>query len=395
MATDFPIDTDYLTDVLLRLLEIPSPSGMTDEVVRQVCRELDDLDIHYELTRRGAIRAILPGRAYSPRRAVVAHLDTLGAMVKQLKSNGRVSVVPIGTWSARFAEGARVTLHCDAGKTYRGTILPMKASGHTYNEEIDEQPSAWNNLEIRIDEKCDDLDQLWSLGLRVGDFVSVDPVPEVSDSGFVNSRYLDDKAGVACILAAARSVKEQGLEPPLDCHLLFTISEEVGVGASHVLHGEVAEMISVDNGTLAPDQNTCEFGVTIAMQDSSGPFDRHLTNHLISLCHGNRVEFSRDVFLHYRSDAAAALEAGNDIRTGLVCFGLDASHGYERIHLRSLEMVARLLGLYVASPPLFKADENVIGTQDDYPLLEEYSVEQQIARRVALASTAAGRRGTE
>lgn len=367
----FKIDENYLASTLESLLKTPSPSGMTDEVVRFVCSELESLNIHYELTRRGAIRATISGQQESSRRAIAAHLDTLGAMVKGLKPNGRLRVVPIGHWNARFAEGARVKIHCDNDMVLTGTILPLKASGHTYNKEIDSQPSAWENLEIRVDVQAGSIEHLWELGVRVGDFVSVDSQPVIEENGFVNGRHLDDKAGVASILAAAKAIKESEVNPILDCHLLFTISEEVGVGASHVLHGDVAEMVSVDNGTLAPEQNTCEFGVTISMQDSTGPFDRHLTHHLINLCKSKEIEFSRDVFKFYRSDAAAALEAGNDIRTALVCFGLDASHGWERIHLRSLNSVAQLLAQYMVSKPLFAEDENVMGPIEDYPMIKD------------------------
>jgi peptidase M42 family hydrolase len=365
------IDSEYLAQILERLLHIPSPSGMTDDIVRAVCSELESLDIPYELTRRGAIRARIQGKGH-PRRAVVAHLDTLGAMVKGLKKNGRLSLVPIGTWSARFAEGARVTVHSDS-RQFRGAILPLKASGHRYNEEVDVQPAVWSNLEIRLDEICSSLDVLWDMGLRVGDYVSIDPGYEVSASGHINARHLDDKAGVAAILAAAKALKEHDEAPPLDCYLLFTISEEVGVGASHILHGDVAEMVSVDNGAIAPDQNTIETGVTLGMKDSSGPFDMHLTRHLINLCMQHEIEFSRDVFLFYRSDSAAALEAGNDIRTALICFGLDASHGYERVHIQSLRAVAGLVTAYLQSPPLFARDENVIGPEQAYPLINPSS----------------------
>ncbi|KEA62890.1 Deblocking aminopeptidase [Marinobacterium lacunae] len=369
--TQLPIDTDYLREQLRALLLIPSPSGMTDDVVRYVCGELDKMDIRYELTRRGAIRAIIPGRHESPRRAIAAHLDTLGAMVKGIKRDGRLRVVPIGHWNARFAEGARVKIHCDNGQIYQGTILPLKASGHTYNTEVDAQPSSWDNLEIRIDEPANQIEQLWSMGVRVGDFVSVDSNPEFTEKGFINGRHLDDKAGVASMLAAAKALRDAGEEPELDCHLLFTISEEVGVGASHILHGDVAEMVSIDNGTIAPEQNTCEYGVTIAMQDSSGPFDRHLTQHLIGVCKRDEIEFSRDVFKFYRSDAASALEAGNDIRTALICFALDASHGWERSHIRSLVSVADLLVGYMRSKPLFAEHENVIGSDEEYPLIHD------------------------
>jgi len=182
------INQDYLLKVLGRLLAIPSPSGMTDDIVRTVCDELDTLSIDYELTRRGAIRAQLPGRTRKPRRAVVAHLDTLGGMVRSLKQNGRLAIVPIGTWSARFAEGARVLIHCDNERTIHGTVLPLMASGHRYNEEIDLQPSAWSNLEVRIDEPSSSIDTLWDLGVRVGDYVSFTTAMEFSDNGFINSR---------------------------------------------------------------------------------------------------------------------------------------------------------------------------------------------------------------
>lgn len=365
------IDQAYFTNILSRLLSVPSPSGMTDEVVRVVCDELEALSIPYKLTRRGAIRAKLAGKRSKPARAVVAHLDTLGAMVRGLKSNGRLSLVPIGTWSSRFAEGARVFLHSDSSQIYEGTVLPLKASGHRYNEEVDNQPTTWENLEVRLDEVCSSMGDLWDYGIRVGDFISFKTELEVSPSGYLNSRFLDDKAGVASILTAAHALRTQNILPNLDCSLLFTISEEVGVGASHILRGNVAEMVSIDNGTIAPDQNTCEFGVTLAMKDSSGPYDSHLTRHLLDLCINNEIEFSRDIFLHYRSDAAAAIEAGNDIRTALICFGLDASHGYERTHVSSILSVAELVAHYISSPPLFEKEENVIGPEKEYPLIKE------------------------
>ncbi|MBT00805.1 MAG: osmoprotectant NAGGN system M42 family peptidase [Oceanospirillaceae bacterium] len=370
--TELNIDQEYLQEQLNHLLLTPSPSGMTDDVVRYICAELEKLEIRYELTRRGAVRAIIPGRnETAPRRAIAAHLDTLGAMVKGLKRDGRLRVVPIGHWNARFAEGARVKIHCDNGSIYTGTILPLKASGHTYNTEVDSQESDWDNLEIRVDEPVNQIDQLWDMGVRVGDFVSVDSKPEFTESGFVNGRHLDDKAGVACMLATVKALRDAGVQPELDSYLLFTISEEVGVGASHILMGDIAEMVSIDNGTNAPGQNTCEYGVTIAMQDSSGPFDRHLNQHLIGLCKRWEIEFSRDIFRFYRSDAASALEAGNDIRTSLICFGLDASHGWERVHMRSLEAVTRLLVSYLTSKPMFDKDQNAIGAISEYPLIHD------------------------
>ena len=364
------IDRAFLLATLKRLLETPSPSGMTDAVVHLVCGILGELGIETKLTRRGAIRALLPGAAYSPKRAIAAHLDTLGAIVKALKPNGRLELLPIGFWSSRFAEGARVTVYSDNG-SYRGTVLPLKASGHTFNQEIDTQPVGWQQVELRLDERVAGVADLMRLGVRVGDTVAVDPGTEFGPNGFITSRYLDDKAGVAALLAAAEAVKRRGTTPPLDVLLLFTISEEVGVGASHILHGgDVAEMISVDNGTNAEGQNTSEFGVTIAMMDSAGPFDWHLTRHLLALCREHGIEHARDVFRYYRSDAASALEAGNDIRTALLCFACDASHGWERTHEDSLLALARLLAAQMQSPPLFQRDRAPLGPLADFPPAE-------------------------
>ncbi len=360
------IDEAYLLGFLKRLLRTPSPSGMTDVIVALVCSELEALKIPFELTRRGAIRATLKGQSSTPARALVGHLDTLGATVKAIRDNGRLEIVPVGHWSARFAEGARVNIFTDETQ-YRGTILPLKASGHTYNDEVDTQPSRWANVEVRIDAKTGSAAETRALGINVGDVVSVDPQPEFVKTGFIASRHLDDKAGVAAMMAAARAIGKAKTRLPIDCHLLFTLSEEIGVGASAVLHGDVSELVAVDNGTIAPGQNTSTYGVTIAMQDSSGPFDWHLTRSLIKLAQDNDIEHSRDVFRYYRSDGAAAVEAGNDIRAALVCFGLDASHGWERAHKDSLVALADLLTLYIQSEPLFRRDQEALGPIGDLP----------------------------
>jgi peptidase M42 family hydrolase len=317
--------------------------------------ELDKLGIPWEMTRRGALRGVLKGKRSSPKRAIVSHLDTLGAMVKNLKPNGRCEIQRIGYWSSRFAEGARCWVYTDKGAR-RGTILPLKASGHVYNDEIDSQPVTWENVEIRIDEPTDCRRHLEMLGINVGDFVSIDPNPEFSPNGFINSRHLDNKAGTALIMAAAKSIIDAGIKPAATVNLVFTINEEVGSGASMLFDPDVSEMVAIDNGTCAPGQNSAEYGTTIAMMDSTGPFDYHLNRHLIGLCTENAINFQRDVFKYYRCDAAAAVEAGNDMRTALVTFGLDASHGYERTHIDSLRSTAQLLHCYIASKPVMWND---------------------------------------
>ena len=358
--TALRIDADYLAARLRRLLAVPSPTGFTDTIVRETCGELARLGVEFDLTRRGAIRAFTPGAESKPARAIVSHLDTLGMQVKCVKANGRLEVVPIGHWSARFAEGARVTIFSGKGN-YRGTVLPLKASGHTFNDAVDTQPVGWEHIELRIDALSRTREEALRLGIDVGDIVAVDPQPEFLDNGFVVSRHLDNKAGVAVMLAAMEAFRRDKTVPTVDTYWLFTIAEETGVGASGILIPEVASLITVDNGTSAPGQNSAEYGVTIAMADQTGPFDYHLTNKLVRLCRDSDIRYQKDVFRHYRSDSASAVESGADVRTALITFGVDASHGYERIHMHALRSLAELVTAYVTSDVEIERDAKELG----------------------------------
>lgn len=356
------IDDAYLKDFLKTLLETPSPSGYTDEVTRVCCAELDRLGVPYEITRRGAVRAKLQGSRRQPARALIAHVDTLGAQVKQLKPNGRMEVVPIGHWSSRFAEGARCTVFTVDHGAFRGTILPLKASGHTFNDEIDSQPVDWAHVELRPDVIAQNEADLRALGFHVGDFIAIDPQPEFLDNGFIVSRHLDDKAGVAAMFAALKALTEGDAPLAVDTYFLISMTEEVGHGASSIITKDVASMVTVDNGTTAPGQNSREFGVTVAMADQTGPFDYHLTQKLLRLAEDSQIEHQRDIFRYYRSDSASAIEAGADIRTALITFGIDASHGYERIHVHALHSVARLIHAYATSRVEIRRDAEPLAT---------------------------------
>jgi peptidase M42 family hydrolase len=359
------IDYDYLQETLLQLLAIPSPVGLTDAAARYTAGRLEALDIPYEMTRRGAIRATLRGRESQPARAVVAHLDTLGAMVRSLKDNGRLAIQPIGHWSARFAEGARLTIFTDTGHL-RGTCLPLKTSGHAFGDEIDTQPVGWEHVEVRVDAPVRNAAELEAAGVHVGDWIAFDPQTEIDANGYINSRYLDDKAAVAALLAACKAVRDHALPLPVDVHPLLTLTEEVGSGASAALHGEIAEMVSLDISIAAPGQNTSEHAATICMQDMSGPFDYHLTHKLIGLAREHGIAHRRDVFKFYRSDSAAAVEAGNDIRTALIGFGGDASHAQERTHRDALEALSRLVVAYMMSEPVARRDCRSMGSLEGF-----------------------------
>jgi peptidase M42 family hydrolase len=375
------IDTGYLGGCLSGLLDIPSPTGYTDMVARHVCEELESLGIEYDLTRRGAIRARTPGLDTRAARAVVSHLDTLGAQVKALKQNGRLELVPIGHWSARFAEGARATVFSEKG-SYRGTILPLKASGHTFNDEIDSQPTGWRYVELRIDAWSHGPTDLRRLGIDIGDIVAIDPQPEFLENGFIVSRHLDDKAGAAVMMSAMKAIAAADETPPVDIFWIFTISEEVGHGASSILAPDIASMMTIDNGTTAPGQNSSEFGVTIAMADQTGPFDFHLTRKLVELCREHDIKYQKDIFRYYRSDSASAIEAGADVRTALATFGIDASHGYERIHMHALRSLAELVTAYATSSVEIPRDAEVVSD------LEGFTTQPMAEAKLALSASA-------
>lgn len=369
-ATRLEIDQAWLEDVLLELLRIPSPSGRTDVIMQHVGERLREIGLPFELTRRGVMVGTLSGNGESSlARAVVVHTDTIGCMVRSLKDNGRLEIVPVGTHSSRFSEGSRVTIFTDdAERTYSGTILSNKASGHAYGDEVDTHPHAWDQVEVRVDEKVHAAQDLRDLGIQVGDFVAQVAFPVITRSGFVTSRHLDDKAGVAAALAAFKAVIDAGCEVDVGARLLVTISEEVGHGASSGLSHNVAEMVSVDSAVVAPGQHSTETGVTVAMQDLHGPFDYHLVRRLCQLAEAHGIESHRDIFRYYRSDVASALEAGVETRAALIGFGTDATHGHERTHIDSIMATAELLALYLQTPLTFGTwDATPTGPLEGFP----------------------------
>ena len=363
---------DYVADVLLRMLHIPSVSGRTDDIMRMLSAEIAALGMPTQLTRRGSLIADLEGEQDTPDRAVVVHADTIGCMVKELKANGRLRVVAVGTFSARFAEGARVQIFTDDPLVvYTGTILPLMASGHTYGDEVDTQGIGWAHVEVRVDEAVSTAEELAALGIQIGDFVALDAMPAITPNGFVKARHLDDKAGVAAALGAFKAVVDHQVTLPVSVHLLVTILEEIGQGASHGLHADVAELVSVDNAVIAPGQASRETDVNVAMSDSTGPFDFHLTRRLLLLAAEAGIPAQRDVYNFYRSDVASAIESGAEMRAALLGFGVDASHGHERTHLDGIRHVAELLTVYLQTPLTFDFDRHPVGPAEEFITQEE------------------------
>ncbi len=374
VARDLPVDEEYLRATMLDLLLVPSPSGRTDAIMQLVGDRIRDLGVPFDITRRGMLRARLEaphpdGTAGTVRRALVVHADTIGCMVKRLQENGRLEVVPVGSHSARFAEGAHVTVMTDdPDRVFTGTVLPLLSAGHAFGDDIDTQGVGWHHVEVRIDEPVSDLAGLVALGVQVGDFVALDADPRITPGGYVKSRHLDDEAGLAACLTAVKALVDAGVAPRVSAQLLVTIGEEVGFGATHGLDRDVSELVAVDNAVVAPGQTSTEHSVSVGMMDMTGPFDYHLSRRLLALGDAHGVPVRRDVYRHYRSDAAPALEAGVEARAALLGVGVDSGHGHERTHLDGLVALVRLLVLYLQTDLTFSDwDRRTAGPLAEFP----------------------------
>ena len=312
---------------------------MTGAVEELIAKELATLGVPFVRANRGGISAWIDGAPRGRRRAFGAHIDTLGAMVKSINANGTLTLSPVGSLPARFVEGARAVVH--GASQVSGTILPPKSSGHAHYGQVDGQLAPWSALEMRLDFDSP-LEMLTPDHVRIGDFVSLDPQLEINRNGFINSRHLDNKAGVAVLLTATMMFLEKGKVPSHDVGLLFNAHEETGGGPSYLLNDKLDDFIGLDIGIVAENQNALLKGVTICAKDSFGPYDKSLSKMLAKLCESQDIPYDIDIFDNYFSDAKSMRDAGFDTRLALICFGCESSHGYERVHHESLFALVHL-----------------------------------------------------
>ena len=349
------IQSNRIITTLLDLLAIPSPCGFTDEIVHYVGKALDTMGVAYDVTRRGTIRARLPGRDGGPARAVVTHVDTIGAMVRFIRDDGRLLVAPIGHWSSRFAEGARVTLFSERA-SYRGCLLPTLDWGVSRDQGVEQVPTDWEHIELRLEEAVFNADQVRGLGIEVGDFIALESHPEVLENGYIIGRNLDNKAGTASVLELLRHLVESETPVTHDTYVLFTVNETTGGGMGSAILPEVSELLTVDFESVKPTEKSPFKRVTLASGDASGPYDYHLTEHLHRLAVDGDIPLQQKYLRAFHSDAASALVAGHDVRTAVIAYAGDASHSVERTHIESLTNVVRMLEAYTTSEPTFPAD---------------------------------------
>jgi putative aminopeptidase FrvX len=341
------IDEHYLRDILVDLLNIPSPTGFAGAAMDRVVADLDDLGLSHAYTRKGALTATLVGQAEDAPRALTGHVDTLGAMVKEVKPNGRLKLTRIGGFAWNTVEGEGCRVFTRSGKTISGSLLLTQASGHVYGQAVNKTLREDATMEVRLDERTSSAEETRALGIEVGDFVAFDPRVVVTESGFIRSRHLDDKAAVAAMLAAVKALQDAGLTPAQRTTLHFSNYEEVGHGAAAGFPPDLTELVAVDMAAVGRGQTSDEFHVTICVKDSGGPYHHGLSNRLRDLADEHAIPYKVDIYPYYGSDGEAFWRAGGDVKVALIGPGVDASHNYERTHMEALVATTQLILAYL------------------------------------------------
>ncbi|NOZ73411.1 MAG: M42 family metallopeptidase [Chloroflexi bacterium] len=343
------IDQAYLLETLTSLLKIPSPTGYTDAAADFIEQQLQKLGVPGQRDRKGAVITTVSGLDSTAPRALSAHIDTLGAMVKRIKSNGRLQLSAIGSFAWNTVEGEGCRVFTAAGEEIEGSLLLTKASRHVHGAAVNDTRRSAEVMEVRLDEKVCNAEETQALGISVGDFVAFDPRLVVSDTGFIRSRHLDDKAGVACILTAIKAMQDAGIQPAQRTTFHFSPYEEVGHGAATGIPSDVVDLVAVDMAAVGEGQASDEFHVTICAKDSGGPYHYGLSQHLRQLAYKNDIPFVVDIYPYYGSDGEAYWRAGGSGRVALIGPGVDASHNYERTHMEALQATTRLILAYLLS----------------------------------------------
>lgn len=341
--------TNSIFETISQLTRINSPSGNAQDAIEYVATHAQGLGYETKITNKGALIITVNGNDKHNQRCITAHVDTLGAMVKEIKEDGRLALSLIGGFHFNAIEGEYCEIETSSGQTYTGTICLHETSVHVYSNN-NEIPRDAEHMEVRLDEKVNTTADTEDLGIAVGDFVCFDPRTVVTKSGYIKSRHLDDKASVAMIMELLTKLKNENITLPHTTQFYISNNEEIGYGANASIADEIVEYIAFDMGALGDGQTSDEYTVSICAKDSSGPYHKDLREHLVNLCKINDIPYKVDIYPYYNSDASAALRAGANIKHGLFGAGIESSHAMERTHIESLEATAQLLYAYCLSP---------------------------------------------
>lgn len=340
------IDLDYVKSLMLEILNLPSPGGDTVDGINRLRKEFESMDIHVTTTNKGAIIGTILGENDEEQRMVTAHIDTLGAMVKEIKPNGRLKLSNIGGIAWGSIEGENVTIKTMKGQKYTGVVLPEKASVHVHSDEARETLRTEENIEVRIDEDTYTKEDTLELGIRVGDFVSIDPKPVFMENGYIKSRHLDDKACVAVIFGVCKYLKDNNIKPKNTTHFFISNYEEMGHGVAGIPE-KTTEMLALDIGTVGKDHTSDEHAVTICAKDSRTTYDFGFRKRLVELAEESNINYRVDVHFRYGSDATISVLQGVDVNFACIGPGVDATHHYERTHMDAVLNNIKLVIEYV------------------------------------------------
>ena len=331
----------YIAEQLQSLTAIPSPSGFTKEVASYLMTTLTDMGFQPELSQKGNVTVTLGGEG-NPL-LLAAHVDTLGAMVRAIKDNGRIRPTTLGGHQWNTADGENCMVFTRDGRSYTGVVLNTEPSVHVADKKVE---PVEENMEILLDENVSSKEETKALGIQNGDIIAMEPRTVITQSGYIKSRFLDDKLSASVLLGLAKYVADKKPELNRKVSLLFTVYEEVGHGGC-VIPKDTADMISVDMGCVGGDLECTERMVSICSKDSGGPYNYELTGELIATAKAQNLDYAIDVYPHYGSDVEATLRSGYDVRHGLIGPGVYASHNYERSHLDGVKNTFLLLQAFI------------------------------------------------
>lgn len=337
--------TTVAVDHLMKLVNIPSPSGFTHIASAYLMDVLSSYGFAPYTTHKGNVVCCIGGQGHPL--VVATHVDTLGAMVRSIKPNGRLRYTQIGGYPDNNLENETCVVHTRDGRTYTGTFYLTTPASHVYKD-IPAVTRGDTTLEVVLDENVSSKDEVRALGIEVGDFISLDPRAVHTPSGYIKSRHLDDKASASVLLALAKMAASSDLTLSRKIYLVFTVHEEVGHGCCAGLPEDVEDILSVDMGCVGDDLTCDETMVSICAKDSRGPYNYEMTGRLIELAKDNNLKYAVDVYPMYASDADASLFSGHNFRHALIGPGVFASHGYERTHVSGLDNTLKLLAAFVS-----------------------------------------------
>ena len=338
------VNKEYLLKTAKEILSFDSPTGFCFEIMDLIEEKVKAFGYSLERTNKGCGIITVPGERDEKVIGLAAHVDTLGAMVRSITGDGTLKFTILGGPIIPTLDSEYCKIRTRDGRMYTGTFLSTSASVHVYEDAASKKRDE-ANMEVRIDEEVHSREDVEALGIAPGDFIFIDPKTTITESGFVKSRFIDDKGSVSCLLALLEAFHRENIKPKNTLKILISVYEEVGHGASY-LPADISELLAVDMGCIGSDLSCTEYDVSICAKDSGGPYDYNMVTDLVNLAKENDLSYVVDIYPRYGSDVGAALRGGNDIRGALIGPGVSASHGMERTHYKALENTIKLLYLY-------------------------------------------------